>query len=169
MAAEHVHQIPTAHVTKDHEEGQHDHDHHTMSDFLEKKEEQKPTDELSVNEFVKDHVLKSEEMKEEEKHNPTVADHNLDRSTNIDSSGDVTKPEKTEEKKTFMETIKEKLPGGNKKTTDEEVAPVEHHHPTDTNIHQGDYVEEKKGFMEKIKEKLPGHHKNVEEEKGANY
>ncbi|PIA56786.1 hypothetical protein AQUCO_00700851v1 [Aquilegia coerulea] len=156
-------QIPKAHVTNE-EEGQHEHEHHTMLDFLEKKEEQKPTDELSVNEFVKDHVSKSEEKKEEEEeHKPTSAP-NVDRSSDIHSSGDVTHPEETEEKN-LMEKIKNKLPGAHKKT--DEVAPVEHH-PTETktNIHQ-DKPEEKKGLMEKIKEKLPGHNKSVEEEKGA--
>ncbi|CAK8569287.1 unnamed protein product [Lathyrus sativus] len=67
----------------------------------------------------------------------------------------------TEEKKGFLDKIKEKLPGGHKKTEDVTtpppvvVAPV----PTETTAttttgHEG----EKKGILEKIKEKLPGYH-----------
>ncbi|ESQ27511.1 hypothetical protein EUTSA_v10019152mg [Eutrema salsugineum] len=69
-----------------------------------------------------------------------------------------------EEKKGFMEKLKEKLPGHGKKPEDASAAapaapvvvpPVEEAHPA-----------EKKGILEKIKEKLPGYHpKTVEEEK----
>jgi hypothetical protein len=68
-----------------------------------------------------------------------------------------------EEKKGFMEKLKEKLPGHGKKPEDGSpavappvvVAPVEEAHPA-----------EKKGILEKIKEKLPGYHpKTVDEEK----
>ncbi|CAA7042543.1 unnamed protein product [Microthlaspi erraticum] len=69
-----------------------------------------------------------------------------------------------EEKKGFMEKLKEKLPGHAKKPEDGSpavapppvvVAPVEEAHPA-----------EKKGILEKIKEKLPGYHpKTAEDEK----
>ncbi|KFK34460.1 hypothetical protein AALP_AA5G148200 [Arabis alpina] len=68
-----------------------------------------------------------------------------------------------EEKKGFMDKLKEKLPGHGKKPEDGSavaaapvvVPPVEEAHPV-----------EKKGILEKIKEKLPGYHaKTVEEEK----
>ncbi|KAK1261560.1 Dehydrin COR410 [Acorus gramineus] len=53
-----------------------------------------------------------------------------------------------EEKKGFLEKIKEKLPGGHKKV---EEVPIE----------DGEGVgQDKKGFLEKIKEKFPGYHKN---------
>lgn len=70
-----------------------------------------------------------------------------------------------EEKKGFMEKLKEKLPGHGKKPEDASAVaaapvvvppPVEEAHPA-----------EKKGILEKIKEKLPGYHPKttVEEEK----
>ncbi|CAH2067541.1 unnamed protein product [Thlaspi arvense] len=68
-----------------------------------------------------------------------------------------------EEKKGFMDKLKEKLPGHGKKPEDASpvaaapvvVPPVEEVHPA-----------EKKGILEKIKEKLPGYHpKTGEEEK----
>ena len=69
-----------------------------------------------------------------------------------------------EEKKGFMEKLKEKLPGHGKKPEDASAPaaaapvvapPVEEAHPA-----------ERKGILEKIKEKLPGYHaKTVEEEK----
>ncbi|KAJ0231620.1 Dehydrin ERD14 [Hirschfeldia incana] len=69
-----------------------------------------------------------------------------------------------EEKKGFMDKLKEKLPGHGKKPEDASSAapaapvvapPVEEAHPA-----------EKKGILEKIKEKLPGYHpKTVDEVK----
>ncbi|KAJ0969793.1 hypothetical protein J5N97_022670 [Dioscorea zingiberensis] len=65
-----------------------------------------------------------------------------------------------EEKKGFLEKIKEKLPMQSKKPAEEVVvsAPVE----TKEQQHdeEGQANKEKKGFLEKIKEKLPGYHKN---------
>nr|CAA78515.1 dehydrin-cognate [Pisum sativum] len=66
----------------------------------------------------------------------------------------------TEEEKGFLDKIKEKLPGGHKKTEEVTTPPpvVAAHVPTETTatttIHEG----EKKGILEKIKEKLPGYH-----------
>jgi len=66
-----------------------------------------------------------------------------------------------EEKKGFMDKLKEKLPGHGKKPEDASPAapvvapPVKEAHPA-----------EKKGILEKIKEKLPGYHpKTVDEVK----
>lgn len=79
---------------------------------------------------------------------------------NTTSEGEV---KTEEEKKGFMDKLKEKLPGHAKKPEDASapvaapvvVPPVEEAHPA-----------EKKGILEKIKEKLPGYHpKSVEEEK----
>ncbi|CAN0871807.1 Phosphoprotein ECPP44 [Linum grandiflorum] len=79
-----------------------------------------------------------------------------------------------EEKKGFMDKIKEKLPGHGKK---EEVVAGEaaggHPVPTSHPPHQAaaesasEKQEDKKGFLEKIKEKLPGYHPKTttEEEK----
>lgn len=65
-----------------------------------------------------------------------------------------------EEKKGFIEKIKDKLPGQHKEA--EAGAPPEYHAP-----HEGE-PKEKKGIMEKIKEKLPGGNKN-EEKKPKEY
>ena len=69
-----------------------------------------------------------------------------------------------EEKKGFMDKLKEKLPGHGKKPEEKPedaspapvvAPPVEEAHPA-----------EKKGILEKIKEKLPGYHpKTVDEVK----
>ncbi|KAL5713879.1 hypothetical protein ACHQM5_015915 [Ranunculus cassubicifolius] len=69
----------------------------------------------------------------------------------------------TGEKKTFMEKMKDKLPGAHKNNTVEESTPVMEQPATKTN-HQDDATE-KKGFMEKIKDKLPGHHKDAADAK----
>ncbi|XP_061362936.1 phosphoprotein ECPP44-like isoform X1 [Gastrolobium bilobum] len=74
----------------------------------------------------------------------------------------------TEEKKGFLDKIKEKLPG-HKKT--EEVTlttptppPPASSYEYGENTHEGE-AKEKKGILEKIKEKLPGYHHKTEEEK----
>lgn len=70
-----------------------------------------------------------------------------------------------EEKKGFLDKIKEKLPG-HKKTDEVAVPPpapvVEPVAECATSDGEG---KEKKGFLEKIKEKLPGYHPKTEEEK----
>nr|XP_043630555.1 phosphoprotein ECPP44-like [Erigeron canadensis] len=67
-----------------------------------------------------------------------------------------------EEKKGFMEKLKEKLPGGHKKVEEEHVAPP---HPPTPVVEAHDEDKEKKGIFEKIKEKIPGYHSKSEEEK----
>ena len=72
-----------------------------------------------------------------------------------------------EEKKGFLEKIKEKLPGGQKKAEEEGVvAPAPHPAPVVAADCATVEVEakEKKGILEKIKEKLPGYHAKTEEE-----
>ncbi|XP_041017810.1 phosphoprotein ECPP44-like [Juglans microcarpa x Juglans regia] len=77
-------------------------------------------------------------------------------------------PVQPEEKKGFLDKIKEKLPGQQKKT--EEVPPppppshAEYAAAEPVPSHEGE-AKEKKGFLEKIKEKLPGYHPKTEEEK----
>ena len=66
-----------------------------------------------------------------------------------------------EEKKGFMEKLKEKLPGGHKKAEEEHVAPP----PPTPVVEAHDEDKEKKGIFEKIKEKIPGYHSKTEEEK----
>lgn len=85
-------------------------------------------------------------------HAPTVVHH--------------AEPVQPEEKKGFLDKIKEKLPGQPKKT--EEIPPPP---PPQTEYaaaelpSQEGEAKEKKGFLEKIKEKLPGYHPKTEEEK----
>ncbi|KAJ0256517.1 Dehydrin ERD14 [Hirschfeldia incana] len=68
-----------------------------------------------------------------------------------------------EEKKGFMDKLKEKLPGHGKKPGDASATPAA---PVATPPVEETHPAEKKGIMEKIKEKLPGYHsKTVEEEK----
>ncbi|XP_047324810.1 phosphoprotein ECPP44 [Impatiens glandulifera] len=67
-----------------------------------------------------------------------------------------------EEKKGFLEKIKDKLPG--QKKTEEVPAPAP---VAAVEVVQVEETKEKKGILEKIKEKLPGYHpKTTEEEKG---
>ncbi|XP_057498288.1 phosphoprotein ECPP44-like [Actinidia eriantha] len=74
-------------------------------------------------------------------------------------------PAIVEEKKGFLDKIKDKLPGHSKKA--EEVSPPS---PpamvavSPSAAEEGE-VKEKKGFLDKIKEKLPGYHPKTEEDK----
>lgn len=85
-----------------------------------------------------------------------------DTFTPVEKSNEVVNAVATnpEEKKGFIEKIKEKLPGHHKKAEDG-FSPG-----CATNEHSPDgEPEEKKGILDKIKEKLPGCHKNEEEKK----
>jgi len=79
-----------------------------------------------------------------------------------------------EEKKGFLEKIKEKLPGGHKKPEDAAAVPVTHAAPAP--VHAPAPVaeevsspdgKEKKGILGKIMDKLPGYHKAAGEEDKA--
>ncbi|TXG51958.1 hypothetical protein EZV62_021127 [Acer yangbiense] len=153
-----------------------------LFDFMKKKEE-KPQDQDLINttaaEF--DHKVqvseqhkpphveepKIEEPKVEEEEKKPGLFEKLHRSGSSSSSSEPV-PSTPEEKKGFMEKIKEKLPGQSKKA--EEVSttspppPAEHATPV-TAVHEGEAAKEKKGIFEKIKEKLPGYHPKTEEEK----
>lgn len=69
-----------------------------------------------------------------------------------------------EEKKGFLDKIKEKLPGQHKKTEEAAVAPppvvIECYAAEESSqaVNEADQPKEKKGFLEKIKEKIPGYH-----------
>lgn len=85
----------------------------------------------------------------------------------VDTSVPIEKCDETvapEEKKGFLEKIKDKLPG--KKSADDHV--TAHHAPPPIADHgelHDDSAKEKKGIFEKIKEKIPGYHPKTEEEK----
>ena len=87
-----------------------------------------------------------------------------------------------EEKKGFLEKIKEKLPGGHKKPEDAAAVPVTHAAPAPVThaapapVHapapaaeevSSPDAKEKKGLLGKIMDKLPGYHKTGEEDKAA--
>ena len=157
-----------------------------LFDFLGKKKEETKPEETIDSEFEhKVHIsepvvpeVKHEE--EEKKHSLLEKLHRSDSSSSSSSEeegedGEKRKKKKDkkktattaegevkteEEKKGFMDKLKEKLPGHGKKPEDASPAPVvappvEEAHPA-----------EKKGILEKIKEKLPGYHpKTVDEVK----
>ena len=77
-----------------------------------------------------------------------------------DASGDAN----PDEKKGFLEKIKEKLPGGYKKAEEHPAPPPAECTTADVPEHEVEAGKEKKGILEKIKEKLPGYHKNAGEE-----
>ncbi|KAM3226018.1 hypothetical protein ACQJBY_058607 [Aegilops geniculata] len=87
-----------------------------------------------------------------------------------------------EEKKGFLEKIKEKLPGGHKKPEDAAAVPATHAAPVPVThaapapVHapapgaeevSSPDAKEKKGLLGKIMDKLPGYHKTGEEDKAA--
>ncbi|PON90421.1 Dehydrin [Trema orientale] len=106
-----------------------------------------------------------EEEKKEEHHHSHAADTSVPIEHEVVHSSEPLHPE---EKKGFLEKIKEKLPGGQHKKPEEAVpppAPAPAHHEYSEASHEGGEAKEKKGILEKIKEKLPGYHSKTEEEK----
>jgi len=91
-----------------------------------------------------------------------------------DVKTEVTPAVPEEEKKGFLEKIKEKLPGGHKKPEDAAAVPVTHAAPAPVHapapaaeeVSSPD-AKEKKGLLGKIMDKLPGYHKTGEEDKAA--
>lgn len=102
------------------------------------------------------------EEKKEEKHEEE------DTSVPIEKYEEEAVVGQPEEKKGFIEKIKEKLPGQHKKTEEVVVATpppapvmVECYAAEESHQEGGpeaDQPKEKKGFLEKIKEKIPGYH-----------
>ncbi|KAG6390790.1 hypothetical protein SASPL_148535 [Salvia splendens] len=130
-----------------------------------KKEEAKCEETPIASEFEEKVKVSEEPVKEEEKKHEGLIEK-LRRSDSSSSSCEdtsvpVEKYEEHEEKKGFLDKIKDKLPGGKK--TEEVAAP-----PPPAPV-VADYSEaegkEKKGFLDKIKEKLPGYHPKSDEEK----
>ncbi|CAH8386278.1 unnamed protein product [Eruca vesicaria subsp. sativa] len=157
-----------------------------LFDFLGKKKDETKPEETIDSEFEqKVHIsepvpeVKHEEEGEEKKHSLLEKLHRSDSSSSSSSEeegedGEKRKKKKDkkkivtegevkteeEEKKGFMEKLKEKLPGQGKKPEEASPAPVVAPHVEEA------HPAEKKGILEKIKEKLPGYHpKTVEEEK----
>nr|GLL37066.1 phosphoprotein ECPP44-like [Ipomoea trifida] len=137
-----------------------------LLDFLGKKEEEKKPhcaeEEAISGEFgEKVHVSEPPhgvEYKEEKKtlhRSSSSSSSSEEEKVEVDTSVPVEKcddEEPAEEKKGFLDKIKEKLPGGGNKKAEEEVAPPPPPAPA-AEHHEG---EPKKGFLDKIKEKLPG-------------
>lgn len=72
---------------------------------------------------------------------------------------------KEDEKKGFLEKIKDKLPGHKKPEDGPVVSPPPPEYENVEPAHHEGEVKEKKGLLEKIKEKIPGYHPKTEEEK----
>ncbi|KAJ0763923.1 putative dehydrin [Helianthus annuus] len=118
----------------------------------------------SLKDKVKEKIEEHKEKKEEEK----VEKYEADTSVPIEKYEEVAVPTPTpapEEKKGFMEKIKEKLPGGHKKEAEEHVTAPPPPPPAATTYDEEGEHKEKKGIFEKIKEKIPGYHSKSEEEK----
>ncbi|PON60588.1 Dehydrin [Parasponia andersonii] len=131
----------------------------------EKKKKKK--EKKGLKEKIKEKI--SGEDKEEEKKEEYHHYHEADTSVPIEHEVvHSSKPIHPEEKKGFLEKIKDKLPGGQHKKPEEAVpasAPAPDHHEYSEASHEGGEAKEKKGILEKIKEKLPGYHSKTEEEK----
>ncbi|RVX12348.1 Dehydrin COR410 [Vitis vinifera] len=93
-----------------------------------------------------------------EEHHQHHSSSSSDESVPVEKCDEMSKEELTnpEEKKGFLEKLKEKLPGQHKKGEEAD-------HATPTECAPDKHSPEKKGILEKIKEKLPGSHKNGEE------
>ncbi|KAF2310180.1 hypothetical protein GH714_007087 [Hevea brasiliensis] len=137
-----------------------------LFDFMGKKEEEKPQEEVIVTEFEEKVQVSDPEPKEEEnKHGLLEKLHRSDSSTSSVSIN-FDHIRRSRGKKGFLEKIKEKLPGQQKKAEEETLPappPAENAH-AEAASHEGD-AKEKKGILEKIKEKIPGYHPKTEEEK----
>lgn len=72
---------------------------------------------------------------------------------------------KEEEKKGFLEKIKDKLPGHKKPEEVPVASPPPAEYENAEPAHHDGEAKEKKGLLEKIKEKMPGYHPKAEEEK----
>ncbi|MFG1541693.1 hypothetical protein ACDT33_13410, partial [Staphylococcus aureus] len=106
--------------------------------------------------------------KEEEKHEDTTVPVEV-----VDEIPHHQEQAHPEEKKGFLDKIKDKLPGQHKKPEDQGTTPpppptpataTHHTEHTTAEAHEGE-PKEKKGIFEKLKEKLPGYHPKTYEEK----
>ncbi|XP_076892284.1 dehydrin COR410-like [Bidens hawaiensis] len=112
---------------------------------------------------LKDKVKEKIEDHKEEKEEAKIEKLETDTCVPVEKYEEVAAPAPTpapEEKKGFIEKIKEKLPGGHKKEEEHVAAPPP---PPPAAVEHDD--KEKKGIFEKIKEKIPGYHSKSEEEK----
>ena len=105
-----------------------------------------------MKEKIKDKLAGGNEEDSEDKNEPTFVE-------DCDEGGKA-EALQPEEKKGFLEKIKDILPGQYKNTEEETIKPQ-----SDSEANGHDETVEKKGFMEKIKDKFPGVHKNGEEKK----
>ncbi|KAK3038860.1 hypothetical protein RJ639_028582 [Escallonia herrerae] len=134
------------------------------------KKEKKKKKKKGLKEKIKEKVSGGDEHKEEEKEEKYE-----DTSVPVEKYEEVVPPQAepevpAEEKKGFLDKIKDKLPGGHKKQAEEVVVVTAPPPPPPVAAAECASPEaeakEKKGILEKIKEKLPGYHpKSTEEEK----
>ncbi|XP_050366667.1 dehydrin ERD14-like isoform X2 [Argentina anserina] len=113
------------------------------------------TDEIPVEKFHEDHGHAYD-------HGPVVPHHEEPK---VEPAVVYAEEKKEDEKKGFLEKIKDKLPG-HKKPEEVPVAspPAAGYETAEPAYHEGE-PKEKKGLMEKIKGKIPGYHPKTEEEK----
>ncbi|KAK9063963.1 hypothetical protein SSX86_017835 [Deinandra increscens subsp. villosa] len=131
-----------------------------------KKKKKKPLKE-TIKEKIEDFKEKKEEKKAEKSEADTCVPIEKYEEVVVPTP-EVVHPTPTpapEEKKGFMEKIKEKLPGGHKKAEEEHVAAPPPPPPAAAVYEEEGEPKEKKGIFEKIKEKIPGYHSKSEEEK----
>ncbi|WCJ44327.1 Dehydrin family protein [Euphorbia peplus] len=148
-----------------------------LFDFLGKKEETKPQEEVIASEFEQKVQVSEPEHKEAEK-KPSIMEklHRSDSSSSSssDEEDDEEKKKKKKEKKGLKEKLKEKISGEKPEEnkhweleTNTAAVEVKKHEednlPGQTEMAPAPVPEEKKGFLEKIKDKLPGQTKKVEE------
>ncbi|KAF3446868.1 hypothetical protein FNV43_RR12048 [Rhamnella rubrinervis] len=143
-----------------------------MFDFLGKKKEEKPQEEVIVTEFEKVQVSEPEhkefekvqvsepEHKDEEK-KPGLLEKLHRSNSSSSSSSDEEDDEEKKKKKKEKKGLKEKILG--EKEHEDTTVPVEKYEEAVHTETEGGHPEDKKGFVDKIKEKLPGHHKKTEE------
>ncbi|KAJ8762344.1 hypothetical protein K2173_007502 [Erythroxylum novogranatense] len=148
----------------------------SSSDEEEGEGEEKKKKKKGLKEKIKEKISGDKEHEEEKKHEDTavpvekcdveVSHTETHHHQPVEVIHSEQPSQETEEKKGFLEKIKEKLPGHHKKP--EEVVtppPTETCTPPETTHSPDAEAKEKKGILEKIKEKLPGYHPKTEEEK----
>ncbi|XP_030527280.2 dehydrin ERD14 [Rhodamnia argentea] len=105
---------------------------------------------------------KRKEKKDKKKEKEEEKRHEEDTTVPVEKWEEPGAP--ADEKKGFIDKIKDRLPGGQKKADEVPSPPPAECPAAEPPCHEGS-PKEKKGLLEKIKEKLPGYHPKSDEEK----
>lgn len=108
--------------------------------------------------------VKQEHVAEQHVAVATVVSEGYDSEVKVEKIEENIAVAQEEEKKGFLDKIKEKLPGHNKKPCDEAVIAPPPEFADQNKEHEAE-GKEKKGILGKIMEKLPGYHKSAGEDK----